>query len=185
MRSRRDRPRLRTGSASYQRPVRPAFGPSVLVPSRRMKSALAIIAGLLVGVLAAAAVLAAFVLVGPDPVGLRPTPSPSAVPSEVIVASPSIAPSASPSVAPLVVPSGSPSTAPSGSPAVSPSGSARIGGSPAPSGVSQAGFLVDPSSPRRDLPPLAALLGRSWSEPSLRAPLRIRVGSPGDRLRLG
>jgi hypothetical protein len=125
-----------------------------------MKSALAIIAGLLVGVLAAAAILAAFVFVGPDPVGLRPTPSPSAVPSEVVVASPSVspsvAPSASPSVAPLIAPSGSPSVAPS----VAPSGSARIGGSPAPSEASQAAFHVGPPAPRRDLPPLAALLGR-------------------------
>src|SRR6478672_12295540 len=113
MRSRRDRPRLRTGSASYQRPDRSAFGPSVLVPSRRMKSALAIIAGLLVGVLAAAGILAAFVFVGPDPVGLRPTSSPSAVPTQVVVASPSIAPSAAPSVAPSGSPSDSPT--PSGS----------------------------------------------------------------------
>jgi hypothetical protein len=132
-----------------------------------MKSALAIIAGLLVGVLAAAAILAAFVFVGPDPVGLRPTPSPSAAPSE-IVASPSIAPSASPSVAPSgspsVAPSASPSIAPliapSGSPSVAPSGSARIGGSPTPSAVSQAAFHSGPDSPLaavpRDLPSLIA-----------------------------
>src|SRR6476469_1073076 len=140
MRSRKDRPRLRTGSASYQRPDRSAFGPSVLVPSRRMKSALAIIAGLLVGVLAAAGILAAFVFVGPDPVGLRPPPSPSAVPSQVVVASPSITPSPSgaPSIAPL--------SSPSGAPAVAPSGSARIGGSPAPSGASQAALQVRPSA---------------------------------------
>src|SRR4029078_11596995 len=137
MRSRKDRPRLRTGSASYQRPVRPAFGPSVLVPSRPMKSPLSILAGLLFGVLAGAAILAAFVFVGPDRVGLRPTPSPSAVPGEgvrgapaiaraacpggvvapspSIAPSPSVAPSAPPSVAPLVGPSGSASVAPSGS----------------------------------------------------------------------
>jgi hypothetical protein len=139
-----------------------------------MKSALAIIAGLLVGVLAGAAILAAFVFVGPDPVGLRPTPSPSAVPSEVVAASPStvqspsVAPSASPSIAPLI--------APSGSPAVAPSGSARTGGSPAPSGVSQAALRVGPRWPRGDRTPLAALLGRSWSEPSLRAPMWTSVG---------
>jgi|KBSMisStandDraft_5_1062788.scaffolds.fasta_scaffold1606084_2 hypothetical protein len=107
-----------------------------------MKSALAILAGLLFGVLAGAAILAAFVFVGPDPVGLRPTPSPSAVPSEVVVASPSIAPS--PSVAPSASPSIAPLIAPSGSPSVAPSGSARVGGSPAPSGVSQAGFDPGP-----------------------------------------
>jgi hypothetical protein len=119
-----------------------------------MKSALAIIAGLVVGVLAAAGILAAFVLVGPDPVGLRPTASPSAVPSQAVVASPSIippaspsiAPSASPSIAPLNAPSGSPSTAPSGSPSIAPSVSAGTGGSPAPSGVSQAALQVGPSA---------------------------------------
>jgi cytoskeletal protein RodZ len=99
-----------------------------------MKSALAILAGLLVGVLVAAGVLAAFVFVGPDPVGLRPTPSPSAVPTQVVAASPSIAPSASPSIAPSLFPS----VAPLAPPSTAPSGSAPGSGSPSPSEASQA-----------------------------------------------
>jgi thiol-disulfide isomerase/thioredoxin len=74
-----------------------------------MKTGITIVAGLLAGVLVAVGVLAAFVLVGPDPVGLRPTPSPS--PS----VAPSIAPSASPSVAPSASAVPSASVAPSGS----------------------------------------------------------------------
>ncbi|MEO5941462.1 MAG: TlpA disulfide reductase family protein [Candidatus Limnocylindrales bacterium] len=56
-----------------------------------MKTGITILAGLLVGVLAAAGILAAFVLVGPDPVGLRPTPAPTLVPvsPSPVVASPS------------------------------------------------------------------------------------------------
>ncbi|HEY8845841.1 MAG TPA: hypothetical protein VIM24_04215 [Candidatus Limnocylindrales bacterium] len=42
-----------------------------------MKTGGAILAGLLAGVLVAAGVLAAFVFVGSDPIGLRPTPSPT------------------------------------------------------------------------------------------------------------
>ena len=79
-----------------------------------MKTAATILAGLLAGILVASGVLAAFVFVGPDPVGLRPTPSPSVAPSH----SPSPSPSASPS------PRASPSVGPSGSPAASPSPSA-------------------------------------------------------------
>ena len=87
-----------------------------------MKTGIAILAGLLAGVLVAAGVLAAFVFVGPDPVGLRPTPSPS----------PSIAPSPSVSVAP------------SSSASVTPSASA-----PAPSGSEavQAGFHIGEPAP--------------------------------------
>jgi thiol-disulfide isomerase/thioredoxin len=74
-------------------------GPLVLVPSARMKTGVAILAGLLVGVLVAVGVLAAFVFVGPDPIGLRPTPSPIASiapsPSASAVASTSTGPSAS------------------------------------------------------------------------------------------
>jgi peroxiredoxin len=61
-----------------------------------MKTAATILAGLLAGILVAAGVLAAFVFVGPDPVGLRPTPSPS----PPVVASASPGPSASSSIAP-------------------------------------------------------------------------------------
>jgi cytochrome c biogenesis protein CcmG/thiol:disulfide interchange protein DsbE len=85
-----------------------------------MKTGIAILAGLLAGVLVAAGVLAAFVFVGPDPIGLRPTPSPTV----------SAAPPPSASVGP------SASTA-SSAPAVSPSasGGAQTGfhiGEPAP-----------------------------------------------------
>lgn len=66
-----------------------------------MKTGIAILAGLFAGVVVAVGILAAFVFVGPDPVGLRPTPSPSVAPS------PSIAPSASAAPS-LVAPSGSP-----------------------------------------------------------------------------
>jgi cytochrome c biogenesis protein CcmG, thiol:disulfide interchange protein DsbE len=93
-----------------------------------MKTGISILAGLLAGILVAVGILAAFVFVGPDPVGLRPTPSPTLVP-----ATPSPAPSiaASPSV-----PVGSPS-GPGASPAGSPGGSVDPGaafhiGQPAP-----------------------------------------------------
>ena len=76
-----------------------------------MKTALTILAGLLAGVLVALGVIAAFVFVGPAPVGLRPTSPPSAAPS--------VAPSSPPSEEP-------------GSPA--PSGSVAASGSPAASG---------------------------------------------------
>jgi hypothetical protein len=61
-----------------------------------MKTAVTILAGLVSGVVVAVAILAAFVFVGPDPVGLSPTPSPSAIPS----ASPSPVASPSPSIEP-------------------------------------------------------------------------------------
>ena len=56
-----------------------------------MKAALTILAGLLAGILVAVGILAALVFAGPDPVGLRPTPSPSAS----VAPSASMAPSAS------------------------------------------------------------------------------------------
>jgi len=87
-----------------------------------MKTAATIIAGLLAGIVVAVAILAAFVFVGPDPVGLRPTPPPSTVPSASPAApSPSVAPSAA---------SGSP-TAP-GSPGASGGSSAVQIGQPGP-----------------------------------------------------
>src|SRR5207253_5099607 len=78
---------------------------SVLVPSRRMKSAVTIIAGLATGILLAVGILAALVFVGPDPIGLQPTPSP--LPSIVAQPSASAATSAAPvfSAAPSAVPS--------------------------------------------------------------------------------
>jgi peroxiredoxin len=64
-----------------------------------MKTGVAILAGLLAGVLVAVGILAAFVFVGPDPIGLRPTPSPTASlepsPSASVGPSASIEPSAS------------------------------------------------------------------------------------------
>jgi cytoskeletal protein RodZ len=108
-----------------------------------MRSALLILAGLLTGVLVAVGILAAFVFVGPDPVGLRPTPSASVAPSVVVIASPSVSPAASPSASfasPSLSPgpsssvqSGSPSAAP-GSPGASDATqvSLRVGQSPLP-----------------------------------------------------
>ena len=94
-----------------------------------MKTGLSILAGLFAGILVAVGILAAFVFVGPDPVGLRPTPPPTLVP-----ASPSPAPSvaASPSV-----PAASASAGPGPSAAGSPGGSVDPGaafpiGQPAP-----------------------------------------------------
>jgi peroxiredoxin len=78
-----------------------------------MKTGVSILAGLLAGVVVAVGILAAFVFVGPDPVGLRPTPAPTLIPSASIAPSPSIA--ASPSVAPSASVAVSPSGAPIGS----------------------------------------------------------------------
>jgi thiol-disulfide isomerase/thioredoxin len=66
-----------------------------------MKTGIAILAGLLAGVLVAAGVLAAFVFVGPDPVGLRPTPSPtvSAAPPPSASPGPSASAESSPAAA--------------------------------------------------------------------------------------
>jgi len=105
-----------------------------------MKTVLTILAGLLVGVLVAAGVLAAFVFVGPDPVGLRPTPAPTLVPPSA-APSPSPAPSAAcASAAPVgsATPGGSVGCLPGSSPAPAPSaasadpGAAFHIGQPAP-----------------------------------------------------
>ena len=58
-----------------------------------MKTGISILAGLLAGVLVAAGVLAAFVFVGPDPIGLRLTTAPTLVPPSASVAIESPAPS--------------------------------------------------------------------------------------------
>jgi hypothetical protein len=97
-----------------------------------MKTAASILAGLVAGVLVAAGILAALVFVGPDPVGLRPTPAPTLLPS----ASASVAPSASPS----------PSVAPSSS--VAPSGSAAPGASSSPAGSGEAAAAFHTGQPR-------------------------------------
>ena len=82
-----------------------------------MKTGGAILAGLLAGVLVAAGVFVALVFVGPDPIGLRPTPSPT------------VAATASPSA----------SAGPSASPAQSASASA---GAPTGSDAGQTGFRI-------------------------------------------
>jgi cytoskeletal protein RodZ len=127
-----------------------------------MRSAAVILAGLLAGVLVALGVLAAFLFVGPDPVGLRPTPSPQPSVEASASPSPSASPSALPSQSPSVSapPAGSPSpsvsTPPAGSPSpsVSPAGSAS--GSPGPSGsdASQTAFHVGRLAPALVMPQL-------------------------------
>ena len=95
-----------------------------------MKTGGAILAGLLAGVLVAAGVLAAFVFVGSDPIGLRPTPSPT------------VAATASPSA----------SAGPSASPAPSASASS---GAPTGSDAGQTGFHIGEPAP----PLIVAQLG--------------------------
>jgi len=73
-----------------------------------MKAALTILAGLVVGILVAVGILAAFVFVGPDPVGLRPTPAPTLVPSAAPSPSASVAPSPSAPAAASIRPSATP-----------------------------------------------------------------------------
>ena len=88
-----------------------------------MKTALTILAGLVAGVLVATGVLAAFVFVGPDPVGLRPAPTPTLIPSIAATPSPSpVGPSASPAASPA---------GPSASASVDPGAAFHIG-QPAP-----------------------------------------------------
>lgn len=84
-------------------------------PRDRMKTGVSVLGGLVAGVLVAVGVLAAFVFVGPDPVGLRPTPAPTLMSSASPRASiePSVASSASSGSG-----SGSPAGSASGSDAV-------------------------------------------------------------------
>src|SRR4051794_21167804 len=117
-----------------------------------MKTGLSIVAGLLAGVLVAVGILAAFVFVGPDPVGLRPTPAPSLVPSASLTPSASVAASAS--------------SAPSGSPAVSPS--IAPSGAPASGSFDPAAFRIGQPAPALLVPrvgggtiDLAALKGKA------------------------
>ncbi|HEX3427555.1 MAG TPA: hypothetical protein VHS36_02010 [Candidatus Limnocylindrales bacterium] len=100
-----------------------------------MKTAIAILAGLLAGVLVAAGVLAAFVFIVPDPVAVVPTPSPLVFPTA------SIAPSASAGASGSPVPTGS-------APSPSGSGAVQTGlhvGEPAPSqsALQLAGGTID------------------------------------------
>ena len=106
-----------------------------------MKTGVTILAGLLAGILVAVGLLLAFVFVGPDPVGLRPTPAPTVMPS---VATPSTAPGAPPSA----VPSGSVGPG-------APGGSAAPGGSPVASAdAGQTGFHIGETAPALAIPQL-------------------------------
>jgi hypothetical protein len=111
-----------------------------------MKTGGAILAGLLAGVFVATGVLVAFVFVGPDPIGLRPTPSPTvaatASPSPTVAATASPSASAGPSA----------SVGPSGLPAPSASASA---GAPSGSDAGQTGFHIGEPAP----PLIVAQLG--------------------------
>jgi len=106
-----------------------------------MRAAVTILAGLAAGVLVAVGLLAAFVFVGPDPVGLRPTPRPTVQPSLVAAPSPSVAASPSPAAP------GSPAPPPAGSAAPPPSGSAAPSPSAASSDAVQTGFHVGQPAP--------------------------------------
>ena len=99
-----------------------------------MKSAVTILVGLLAGVAVAAAVLAAFVFVGPDPVGLRPTPAPT------LIASPPLAGPSGAGASPAI-------SGPPGGGSGVPSGSGPAPGSPAPSTGDQAAFRVGQPAP--------------------------------------
>jgi cytochrome c biogenesis protein CcmG/thiol:disulfide interchange protein DsbE len=101
-----------------------------------MKTGVSILAGLLAGVLVAVGVLAAFVFVGPDPVGLRPTPAPTLVPS------------ASPA------PSVTPSASVAGVPSVSPGAGSSPGSSPSASDAVQDAFHVGQPAPPLVVPQL-------------------------------
>jgi cytochrome c biogenesis protein CcmG, thiol:disulfide interchange protein DsbE len=105
-----------------------------------MKTGASILAGLVAGILVALGVLAAFVFVGPDPVGLRPTPAPTLVPSASIAAS--VGPSSSPSA-------GASASAPASG---GPGGSA--GGSAGPSDAVQDAFHVGKPAPALAVPQL-------------------------------
>ena len=106
-----------------------------------MRSGASILAGLLAGVIVALGILAAFVFVGPDPVGLRPTPTPT-LPSPVAAASASASPSAA---------SGGLTASVAGSPAGSPVGS------PSGSDASQTGFHVGEPAPALVVPQLGGV----------------------------
>src|SRR4051794_3694537 len=100
-----------------------------------MRSGITILAGLLAGVVVAVGILAAFVFLGPDPVGLRPTPGPTVAATASLP--PSLAPSAS------MAESASPSSAASAP--VSPSAPSLA---PSASGeASQTGFHVGQPAP--------------------------------------
>jgi hypothetical protein len=96
-----------------------------------MKSAVTILAGLATGILLAIGILAAFVFVGPDPVGLQQTPAPSFVTDASASPPPSVMPS--PSAPGSGSPSPSGSAAAPGLPGASPSGSGPAFGDPGPS----------------------------------------------------
>ena len=101
-----------------------------------MKTGVSILAGLLTGVLVAVGILAAFVFVGPDPVGLRPTPAPTLIPS--------VAPLPSASIEP---PSASPAPSVSQPAASAPAASAPAASGPAASGPAASASAVPGGSP--------------------------------------
>jgi cytoskeletal protein RodZ len=121
-----------------------------------MRSAVTILAGLATGILLAIGILAALVFLGPDPVGIRPTPPPSVVPEASASPSPSALPSAS------VDASGS--LSPSASPSPSPSGSSAPSAAPSGSDASQTGFQVGEPAPALAI---AQLGGETIDLPSL------------------
>ena len=77
-------------------------------PRPAMKTGISILGGLIAGILVAAGILAAFVFVGPDPIGLRPAPAPTLVPPSAAAASPSAIASVGPSTGPSASAVGSP-----------------------------------------------------------------------------
>lgn len=101
-----------------------------------MKTGASILAGLVAGILVAIGVLAAFVFVGPDPVGLRPTPAPTLLP-----------PASAASIAPSVLPSVSSVPASGG-----PGGSGGPSGSAAASDAAQDNFHVGQVAPALVVP---------------------------------
>lgn len=108
-----------------------------------MRSGVTILAGLATGIIVAIGILAAFVFVGPDPVGLQPTPTPTLLESPSASPSPSVG-SASPES------SSSAASSPSGSASSAASSSASAGTSglaPSGSAGSQSGFHVGQSAP--------------------------------------
>ena len=104
-----------------------------------MRSGVTILAGLATGIILAIGILAAFVFVGPDPIGLRPAPTPSLLAeASPPVASASNAPSGSASSSRIA----------SASSSVSPSASSTASGvTPSGSNASQSGFHVDQPAP--------------------------------------
>jgi cytoskeletal protein RodZ len=123
--------------------------PLVLVPSARMRTGLAILGGLLAGILVATGILVAFVFVGPDPITPSAAPTPTLPP--VATPSASLAPSPSATPSPSLTPSPSFASSPTPSASVVPSGSAAP---PSGSAATQTGFHVGEPAPPLVVPQL-------------------------------